>query len=137
MLLESVPYSSEIKKEDYLYLFQENQKTQRENEALKAQIECLRCQLYQKDEEIAALETQQLTRSRRAQAIEIQQIATQRLRMDEKIQALVDRVAALEKRLPRERCDKQQKFIRMQLESYQTMQNLIESQRTRISELEN
>ena len=66
MLLENVPYSSEIKKEDYLYLFQENQKTQQENETLKAQIERLRCQLYQKDEEIAALETQQLTRSRRA-----------------------------------------------------------------------
>lgn len=31
MLLENIPYNSEIKKEDYVYLFQENQKTAQEN----------------------------------------------------------------------------------------------------------
>lgn len=102
MLLENVPYSSEVRKEDYVYLFRENRRTLEENEALKAQNERLHCQLYQKDETIAALEAQQLARSRHANAVQLEQMATQRLHVDEKIQALADKVDALERRLRRD-----------------------------------
>lgn len=103
---------------------------------MKARNERLRCQLYERDEAIAALESQQLEKSRRARAAEVQQAATQRLLVDEKIQALADRIAALEEKLQHDKSTAHKPLVRISQEDYQTMQNLIESQRRKISELE-